>query len=136
METGPNTTNREIGSLEPTNFDLESLSERIGGDMELLSELVELLNEECPSMLSEIGRAVKEGNASDLHRASHKMKGSVLQFSARKAAAIAGTLEEMGSRGSLEGAAQEYSRLEKEIASLLEALKLVVSGDRHTLDLI
>ncbi len=98
--------------------------------LELLRELVDILDKECPAMLSGIKRAVKEGNAGDLQRASHKMKGSVLQFSATKASAIAGTLEKMGRRGSVEGAAQEYSRLEIEISSLLEELKLAVYGDR------
>jgi HPt (histidine-containing phosphotransfer) domain-containing protein len=127
MEIRSNASSQEITTVQ-ANFDFKSLSERIGGDMELLRELVVLLNEECPSMLSGIERAIKEGNAGDLQRASHKMKGSVLQFSARNAAAIAGTLEEMGSRGSVEGAAQEYDRLETEIASLLQALNLMVSG--------
>lgn len=126
MEIMPNASNQEIRNSVSSTFDFESLTERIGGDMELLRELVGLLIEECPSMLSEIARAVKEGNASDLQRASHKMKGSVLQFSARKAAAIAGTLEEMGSRGSMEGAAQEYARLETEVAALLQALKAML----------
>jgi HPt (histidine-containing phosphotransfer) domain-containing protein len=128
MEIVTSASNQEIRNSVPANFDFESLSERIGGDMELLRELVDLLTQECPSMLAEIARAVKEGNASDLHRASHKMKGSVLQFSARKAAAIAGTLEEMGSRGSMEGAAQEYAALETEVAALLQALKSMLPG--------
>ena len=129
MGTTPDTSSCELGSSKRQNFDPVSLCERVGGDMELLRELIELFCEECPAMLSEIGSAVTEGNSGDLQRASHKMKGSVLQFSAADATVIAGTLEEMGETCSLAGAAQEYAKLRAEIASLMEGLKLMVSGD-------
>jgi len=119
----------DLASSGRNAFDPISLLERVSGDRELLHELVDLFAQECPAMLSDIESAVKEGNASALQRASHKMKGSVLQFSAARAGAIAGALEVMGKTGSLTGAAQDYLKLRAEIAVLLKGLKLLVSED-------
>jgi two-component system sensor histidine kinase/response regulator len=127
MATNPQPLSIDLVSSGRAAFDPTSLLERVSGDRELLRELVDLFAQECPGMLSDIESAVKEGNASALQRASHKMKGSVLQFSAAGAGAIAGALEAMGKTGSLTDAAQDYLKLKVEIESLLKGLKLMVS---------
>jgi HPt (histidine-containing phosphotransfer) domain-containing protein len=129
MATNTQSLSLDLKSSEREVFDPVSLLERVSGDRELLRELVELFAQECPAMLSDIESAVKQGSSSSLQQASHKMKGSVLQFSAATAATMAGALEEMGKTGALSGSAQEYLRLRAEIASLVEGLKLMVSED-------
>ncbi len=73
-------------------------------------------------MLLRIESAISQGESNDLQKASHKLKGSVLQFSASAAAASAGKLEEMGKSGSLEGAGASLATLRREVSSLMEAL--------------
>ena len=129
MATNPQPLSIDLVSSGREVFDPTSLLERVSGDRELLRELVDLFAQEYPEMLSDIESAVKGGNASALQRAGHKMKGSVLQFSANSAGAIAGALEVMGKNGSLTGAAEDYLKLRTELASLLEGLKSMVSED-------
>jgi two-component system, sensor histidine kinase and response regulator len=117
-----------FNNLKSERFDPESLWNRVDGDLDLLRELVELFAEEAPRMLAEIEMAIEVGSASDLEKASHKIKGSVLQFSARAAAAIALELEENGRIGSLAGAERLLKTLRQEIDVLQQTLHAMVRG--------
>lgn len=117
-----------FNNLKSERFDPESLWNRVDGDLDLLRELVELFVEEGPRMLAEIEMAIEVGSASDLEKASHKIKGSVLQFSARAAAAIALELEENGRLGSLAGAERLLKTLRQEIDLLQQTLHAMVCG--------
>ena len=89
--------------MNSEGFDRQALLDRVHGDLNLLRELVDLFTAEVPGMLSRIERAIQHGSASELEKASHKIKGSMLQFSAHAAANIALHLEESGQTGSMEG---------------------------------
>jgi HPt (histidine-containing phosphotransfer) domain-containing protein len=112
--------------LKTRSFDPVSVWSRVGGDMEFLRELVVLFAEEACQMVASIEAAVEAGDAADLHKFSHKLRGAVLQFSASRAAAIAGQLEEMGRTGSLEDAASIVNQLKAETSELMDALTLMV----------
>src|SRR5258708_4751614 len=101
--------------LKSDRFDPESLWDRVDGDMGLLRELNEVFAEEAPKMLADIENAIRRGSAPDLEKSAHKLKGSVLQFSAQAAAAGASELEEMGRRGSVTGAEPRLHTLRQEI---------------------
>ena len=96
--------------------------------MELLQDLVDLFDKEAPVLLAKISAAVEQGALEDLQKASHKLKGSLLQFSARPAAALASGLEQMGKSGSLDGAAEKAAELKSEVLALGEALRKMVHG--------
>ena len=122
---GPN-----FSHLKSDRFDPESLWERVDGDMELLRELLEVFTEEGPRMLARIDEAIQHGSAVELQKAAHKMKGSVLQFSATAAAAIAFELEEKGNHGSVDGTAPLYNRLKDEIDLLWKSLNSMIYGEQ------
>jgi HPt (histidine-containing phosphotransfer) domain-containing protein len=61
-------------------------------------------------------------------RASHKLKGSLLQFSAPAAVAIAQELEEKAENGLVAGAVPLLNRLRHEIDLLREGLNAMVFG--------
>lgn len=115
--------------LKSEGFDPESLWERVDGDMDLLRELVDVFAEEAPKMLTRIEEAIDLQTPSEVEKAGHKLKGSVLQFSARNAAATALELEEKGREGSLAGAGPLLEKLRQEIDLLQEALNAMVSGN-------
>ncbi|HLZ00291.1 MAG TPA: Hpt domain-containing protein [Candidatus Angelobacter sp.] len=116
----------KFGSLKSSGFNPISLWERVGGDIELLGDLVEIFAEECPVMMARIEQAVITGNALELQKASHKLKGSVLQFSASEAATIASSLEEMGRTNSMGNASHAFARLKEQIVVLNGALGLMI----------
>lgn len=115
--------------LKSEHFDPESLWNRVDGDLGLLRELVELFAAEVPGMLARIEAAIKDGSASELEKASHKIKGSVLQFSAHAAVAIALELEENGRLGSIGGAEALLTRLTQEVDLLQQTLRTMVGGE-------
>ena len=114
--------------LKTETFDSVALWERVNRDIELLRDLVDLFEQQCPVLLDGIESAIGRGSYADLQKLSHKLKGSLLQFSARQAAPIASGLEEMAKNRKLEGAEQALARLKAEIDRLLPALKGMIQG--------
>jgi HPt (histidine-containing phosphotransfer) domain-containing protein len=112
--------------LKSEGFDPQSLLDRVDGDMELLRELVDVFAEEGPRMLTRIQEAIEQNSALELETASHKIKGTVLQFSANAAAAEALALEEMGRSGSVAGAELLLKKLKREIELVQAALNSMV----------
>lgn len=96
--------------------------------MQLLSELVQIFVAEYPELLLQIDAAVRDGDADGLRKASHKLKGSLLQFSAPMASHAAADLENLGAGNSLENATSSVERVKMEIDSLVRLLKAMVSS--------
>lgn len=119
----------KFSHLKSEQFDPESLWERIDGDIELLRELIEVFSEEGPRMMARIEEAIQQGSPTALEKAGHKMKGSVLQFSATAAAAVAAQLEEKGRNGSIDGAGPLVEQLKQEVDYLQKILNSMTNGD-------
>lgn len=121
-----------MGSLDQSSsnseiFDLPSLLARVGGDVELLREMIGIFAAEYPPILAQIQAAIESSDPARVERASHKLKGSLVQFSAHTAAETVGRLEAMGKNSSLQGAGVISQRLRGEVDELLQAMNLVVS---------
>ena len=121
--------NTGFNHLKSERFDPESLWNRVDRDIDLLRELVEVFAEEAPKMLMRIEEAIGRGAAPELEKASHKLKGSVLQFSASAAAATALELEEKGRLGSVAGSEPLLKKLRHEVGSLQKVLNSMVCRD-------
>lgn len=115
-----------LNPLKSEHFDPDALWNRVHGDVTLLRELVDLFVAEVPGMLAGIDQAINYGSPSDLEKASHKIKGSMLQFSAHAAAAIALQLEENGRIGSMAGTESLLQKLRQEISELQQTLHAMV----------
>ncbi|MEW5725657.1 MAG: Hpt domain-containing protein, partial [Thermodesulfobacteriota bacterium] len=117
------------GGLEGNNaaaqgvFDESDLLRRVAGDKELLREMIGIFLEELPGRLSEIGKAVREGNAAALEASAHTLKGSVGYFSAPMAFEAVKTLVGMARAGRLDGADRVYQALVKETERLENDLR-------------
>jgi HPt (histidine-containing phosphotransfer) domain-containing protein len=115
-------------SLKSDIFDALAVFERVNHDMELLRDLVELFCHQYPELLRSIDRAIGQHAFLDVEKLSHKLKGSLLQFSARKAVLSARRLEEMGKRKTLEGAIEESAQLGIEVNLLAQALHTILDA--------
>jgi HPt (histidine-containing phosphotransfer) domain-containing protein len=111
----------------PCIFDLDDALEKVGGDREILEEILEVFSESYPDQLSELKNAIDSGDAPLVERTAHTLKGSVGTFSAKKALETAFRLETMGRDAQLQEAAAEYSKLEHEIEELDAALRTTLS---------
>jgi histidine phosphotransfer protein HptB len=128
MASVPQTFSPHWHALRSEKFDPVSLWERLGEDWELLTELVEILVVEGPAMLDNINLAINENDAEALSKAAHRLKGSVLQFSAVTASARAAELEMLGRKNSLTGAPELFKNLQFEVGWLIKTLKTMLAS--------
>jgi PAS domain S-box-containing protein len=112
---------RDVGD-DCEYVDRRALLERLGGDSQLLSELIEIYLSESPSLLAAAQRALQEKNGQDLARAAHTIKGSAGNFVARATLETAERLEAFAQQGDFSGAQEAMSALEREMKRLDRAL--------------
>jgi CheY-like chemotaxis protein len=116
--------NADLSSEESSvEMQLQQLDEslalsRVGGDSELLKEVVELFLDDYPSTFEKIRSAVASRDASALEHHAHSLKGSVSTFGAGPAFEAAFALEKQGRSGDLTGVQDGLSRLEQALAAL------------------
>ena len=84
-------------------FDRSTMLERLGGDAELLDEVLELFVEECDAMVNGVRQAVQSRDSGDLRAAAHTLKGALLNIAAEPSADAARKLELMGRDEDLAG---------------------------------
>ncbi len=112
-------------------IDRTSALQKLGGDEELLLEIIGLYLDDCPKVMERLSAALAEGDAEGVWKAAHRLKGSVGSLAAQPALEAARDLETVGRAGDLEEAAAAFERLEHELerlAAALTALRAEVSG--------
>ena len=114
----------EYENVNEPVFDRQAALHRVEGDQALLRLMIQLFAGQSAQLLAEILTAAANGDGPVLERAAHKLKGSVGNFSARRAAAVALRLEQMGHAGDMAGAVLACTELEQELAQLRSELVL------------
>ncbi len=94
----------------------------VNGDKALLKDVMEAFIEEAPQLLDEIGQAVRAGNAAELRRAAHTLKGSLRFFGAHVATEHAFRLETMGKNEELTDASESLDKLASELSRIQSEL--------------
>ncbi|MBI2826356.1 MAG: PAS domain S-box protein [Planctomycetia bacterium] len=94
----------------------------VGGDRQLLQDIVSAFQEEAPRLLADLRRAVDAGDADGLRRAAHTLKGSLRYFGVSGLYDRAFELEARGRQGRLAGAAVEVDPFAREVEQLLTQL--------------
>lgn len=103
-------------------LDKSQILDQVGGDKDLLKEVVALFLDDCPKLIEQMREAIQESNPEGLQKAAHTLKGSVSNFGATLAVQAALDLETMGKTGDIGGAAGVLEVLEKEIDRVREEL--------------
>lgn len=98
---------------------------RVGGDFELLREVIGLFLEDYPQALERIRAAVATKDQTGVEHHAHSLKGSVSTFGAKEAFDAAFELEKQGRSGDLTGVEQNLSQLEQALASLRPELEAI-----------
>jgi two-component system, sensor histidine kinase and response regulator len=99
-------------------FNREVALDRVGGDEELLDELVDLYLAEYPRLLQKIRAAVSTGDAPGLYRSAHSLKGSLGALAAEDALEHVLELETRGRATQLEDTASILIKLENCLTQL------------------
>jgi signal transduction histidine kinase/DNA-binding response OmpR family regulator/HPt (histidine-containing phosphotransfer) domain-containing protein len=110
-------------------FDIEHLLERLGGDADLLKEIVQLFLKDCPQLMAEIRAAMQCTQSQRLSRAAHTLKGSVGNFAAGDAHAAALALEMAARQSNWAAATEALGRLDEEMSRLCGALHKTLGGE-------
>jgi signal transduction histidine kinase/CheY-like chemotaxis protein len=99
----------------------------VGGDSELLHEMIGLFLQRHPQLLARVEAAVLAGDAEELSEAAHAYKGAVSHFAAPDVHDIALALERAGRNRELANTRELWDQLQKEAARLQEALQRAFS---------
>jgi len=105
-----------------TGFDLTAALHYVGGDRELLDELLGIFAEDAPVRMEAIRRAIAGGDTPELMREAHTLKGALKVIGAMTAARLAEDLEALGRAGDANGADKLGVALEQEMERLLPSL--------------
>jgi CheY-like chemotaxis protein len=104
---------------DPTSLlDAAVLLAACGGVASLLDELGRNFRSNAPALLAEVTGALRDHDAPRLHRAAHKLGGTITAFSTL-AGEVVSDLEDQAARGQLEEAQPLVGRLETMIQELI-----------------
>ena len=96
----------------------DTLLARVGGSHEMLEEIIGLFLEDSPKLVEAIRKALSDGDADAAYRGAHTLKGSVGNFDAHEAVALAQRLEARAHEGDFESAKGAFAALEREMTDL------------------
>lgn len=102
---------------------IKTLLEVIGGERELLVELIDSFLETAPPLLARLHQGVAQGNAAEVRAAAHTIKSSSQDFGATRLAELCQTLENMGKASRLTGAAELAAQVEAEYRQVKSAVE-------------
>ena len=103
-------------------IDRPAILARLGGNTELLAEMVDLFFRECPRWMEQVHQAVANSDARAVEHSAHALKGAVSNFTSDGPFKLALRLESLGRSGDLGGVSEVHVALQKEIAELNFAL--------------
>ena len=111
-------------------LDREFLLDNVGGDTELLREIIDLFFESTGEILDSIRAAVTKADNDSLHRSAHQLKGALANVGAKAATDSALELETLGRNGVLSGLEDAMDALDQEMTRLTPELQsLAASAD-------
>ncbi len=106
-------------------FDRDVVMNRVGGDRDLLNEVVQLFLADAPILVAQVRKAIGGGDAPALERAAHTLKGLVANFSVT-AAVAASQLENMARQKNLAEAHESLQQVEHQVSQLTAALQALI----------
>src|SRR5687768_6899538 len=107
---------------DPSIVDLQAVSERVGGDTELILEIVQIFFDCYPEAMARVREAIVLGDAKSLESAAHSLRGYLVSFHAKRASEAALELELSGRSGRIERAGESLARLQREIDLVMPLL--------------
>ena len=94
-----------------------------GADENFVHDLIALYVEDAGQRIATIRAALAAGDATEMASAAHALKSSAGNMGAMSVRAIAEVIEQIGRKGSIDGAAAEAAKLELEHARAVECLR-------------
>jgi HPt (histidine-containing phosphotransfer) domain-containing protein len=97
--------------------------QRLGDDMELLRDIVQIYLEDAPVMIERIHTAIDHSDNNALQRAAHSLKGLAATLSASEVVGAASRLEHIAASRNLSEAAKTAAEVEDRVRELNDAVQ-------------
>ena len=110
-------------SVPPAAIDAAGLLARVGGDQDLMRDVVRLFLEDYPVRLAAIRAAITAGDMEALRTAAHALRGAAGTLSASGLVEAASVLERIGAEKRTEAAEAAWKTLNAQAAQLAAALQ-------------
>ncbi|MGE0762926.1 MAG: Hpt domain-containing protein [Bdellovibrionales bacterium] len=104
-------------------YDQEAFHSLIDGDQDLFAELYQLYSTDWPQLLKGIEDAQKAGQAPEVERLAHRLKGMTRNFFATSTADLCGEVEELARVQNLKDIPQHLGPLYKSLQQLDDELR-------------
>jgi signal transduction histidine kinase/CheY-like chemotaxis protein len=108
-------------------FDRRSALQRLGGDEELLSEVIRIFLEDCPQQLARLRAAVDAREPEQIRTAAHALKGAASNLSAIGLFESAQVMERLGAESRVDAAQAGWRQVSAQAANLMDVLRHVKS---------
>jgi signal transduction histidine kinase/CheY-like chemotaxis protein/HAMP domain-containing protein len=108
---------------------IERALDQMGGDVELLHDVLRTFMETIPDLLGTIRAASTQADAKQLCAAAHSLKGAASNICADATQAVAQQLEAMGRNGDTSSADLLVSELERHLADLEDFVKSLIDTE-------
>jgi CheY-like chemotaxis protein len=126
MNTGPAEQETDSSNAFPTSpfgWDSGEVLDGLGGDKQLLCEIVEIFLAETPKNLEAMRQAITRKDSKKIERIAHSLKGELGYLRVPGASQKARELEDMGRACDLHCAADSFAALEAEILAVIDSMK-------------
>ena len=105
------------------SWNISNTLERLGGDVMLFQEVMDIFLVEAPKHLAALHLAVEQGLAEKVETASHTLKGELGYLAIPEISQRASQIEEMGRCNNVSGAASLLAQFEADMNGLLTAIR-------------
>lgn len=109
-------------------IDWNHARDAVGGNIDLLLELIDIFFAEYPKLIAGIGSSIESQSVDELRLFAHTLKGSLRYFGELHAGQLAYELEVMGHGGQFERAKEVFGQLQTEMDTVLPELKAFVAS--------
>jgi two-component system sensor histidine kinase/response regulator len=120
-DSAPDPEKEQVEELKV--IDMGVALKRVGGNEKILEAVAKAFLAASGKQFDDVENAVKAEDAEKLRFTAHTFKGTVLNFEARKTAAVAQELEDLGRDGTVEGAAELLDQLRENFHEMREKME-------------
>lgn len=103
-------------------FNMAEMRRQLGDDDALVTEVVQLFLDDCPSRMATLAAALEKSDAPQVRRAAHTIKGAASNFFATAVVETAAAIEMKAAGGDLTGIDDLARRLDAEMKRLVAAM--------------
>jgi PAS domain S-box-containing protein len=113
----------EGGQLDLDIFNPEPLRERLDGDEEMIGMVLDMFQEESSRIVEDIEKAVMSGNAEEVAKNGHSLKGSSGNVGAAAMQRMSAAMEKSGKEGEIELLHSQLAELKSTFSLTIQAIK-------------